>query len=260
MIRPNILLTAFAVGWSALAVSPIAAAPSVPTPILQANEVPLHVLGKGKATSPADRATLTMNLKRSGATASEARAKVQLLADQLVAELVKRGVPQTAINVSEGQSGLGFVGNEAVAEAMMMADAGAAPGATKQKPDKQATLSIEVVLDNLALLPVVRKFLDDRDAVFLEGPALDLKDDRQARRIAINDAIRNAREEAEAYAAAANMRVVRMLDIDDQVGGSSMEREYSQVIRKMMSRAMSSSDGQVETTVSVTVGFALAPK
>jgi len=223
-----------------------------------ANEIPLHVLGKGMSSFPADRATLTMNIKRLGPTVSEARSSVRLFGDQLVAELVRRGVPRSAITVSEGQSGLGFMGNEAFAAAMMAG--GDTPAASiKSKPTKQASLAIEIVLDDLANLPSVRQFLDERDALILEGPAFELKDDRLAR-AAINDAIRNARSEADAYAAAANMRVTRITDIQDQASQTSMYGEFGDTMRKMMSRSLQSSGTQIETRVAVSVGFALAPK
>ena len=252
------LWIAAALGVASLGACPVAAQPAS-SPALMANEIPVHVLGRGKSSFPADRATLTMNIKRLGPTVSEARLSVRQFGDQLVAELVKRGLPRSAITISEGQSGRGFIGNETFAAAMM--SEGDTPAASiKSKPMKQANLAIEIVLDDLANLPSVRQFLDERDALVLEGPAFELKDDRLARRAAINDAIQNARSEADAYAAAANMRVTRMIDIQDQASQTSVYGEFGDTMRKMMSRSLQSNDTQIETRVAVSVGFALAPK
>lgn len=252
------LLIAAALGSACLGASPVAAAPASSAELV-ANEIPLHVLGKGKSSFPADRASLTMNIKRSGPTASEARFNVSLFADQLVAELVRRGVPRSAITVGEGPSRVGFLGNEAFAAAMMP-EGDSQAAAIKSKATKQASRSIEIVLDNLAHLPRVRQFLDEREALVLEGPTFELKDDRLARRAAINDAIQNARREADAYAAAANMRVTRMIDIQDQASQTSMYGEFDDTMRKMMSRSLQSNGTQIETRVAVSVGFALAPR
>ena len=254
----TILLIAAALGTACLGAGPVAAAPAS-SPALMANEIPLHVLGRGKSLFPADRATLTMNIKRLGPTVLEARSSVRLFGDQLVAELLKRGLPRSAITVNEGQNGLGFVGNEAFAAAMM-SDGDTPVASIKSKPTKQASLAIEIVLDDLANLARVRQFLDERDALVLEGPAFELKNDRPARRAAIDDAIQNARSEADAYAAAANMRVTRMIDIQDQASQTSMYGEIGDTMRKMMSRSLQSNGTQIETRVAVSVGFALAPK
>lgn len=248
------LAVASAIGLATIVAAPAAANDHA---ALLANEVPLQVVGIGKSSVAADRATLTMNISQSGATNAEARAKVQAQGDVLIAELVKRGVPRRSISVDEGVSRMGFVGNEAYPEFQeALAQAGGAP----KKIERKAALSIKIVLDDLALLPRVRQFLDERNAIIAESPALDLRDDRQARHAAMRDAVQNARAEAEVYADAVGMRLVRVIRISDPAGESALGAEYADLMRKMMALKGTTEAGKVETIVRVNVEYALAPK
>jgi uncharacterized protein YggE len=234
-----------------------AASPSREVP-LAAGEIPVRVVGNGEATSPADRATLVMNIKKSGSTVSEARANTRAYGEQLIAALVARGIPRTAITTQEGSSGLGFVGNEAFdAAAEAMAEARGV--AASKTPTKSASMSIQVVLDDLSLLSKVRQFLDERDAVILQPPSFELHADGVARRSAINDAIVHARTEAESYAAATSMRVSRILSINDTAGEANPFGVDLDWMRKLMANG-ASGDAKIKTRVRVTVEFALTPR
>ena len=227
------------------------------SPSLQANEIPIEMAATGVSILPADKATVTLNLRKTGATNREARASVRAFADQLTTELVNLGIPKQNIDLEEPTNRFGFVGNEAVSAAIME-DMGPAPPPIKRPVS--ASASLELTISDLAMLPRLRGLIDEKDAVVMENPALSLRDDRRARNAAIQDAIAKARADADAYAAALGMKVVRVIGARDQVAQSTLTfPDYE----KMFERFAGGSDvksGMVKTSARVIVEFALTPR
>ena len=221
-------------------------------PIVASGEIPLEVAAKGVSAMPADKASMVLNLTCSAETSAEAKKLVRDRADGLVRELVAAGVPRANISVDDFRR-TGFVGNEVLVAAMNAAQANA------PKPKRSAYLAITVTFTDFALLARVRDLLDQKDAVSLESPLYELSDSRAARRAAIADAVRKAREDADAYAASLGMRVSRLTEIRDQSAQASPFGDSAEVFEKMMRQQTASKD-KVETDVRVAVGFVLAPR
>jgi uncharacterized protein YggE len=219
---------------------------------ISSGEIPLEVAAKGVSVAPADKATIVLNLTCSAETSAEARKLVKDRADGLVRELVSAGVPAVDISV-DGSSRIGFVGNEAIEAAMNAGQPSAA------KPKRSAYQAITVTFTNFALLARVQELLDHKDAVTLESPLYEISDARAARRAAIADAVRKARDDADAYAASLGMRVSRLTEIRDQSSQASPLGDYSDVFEKMMQQK-TVSKGKVETDIRVAVGFTLTPR
>lgn len=222
-------------------------------PMLAPGEVPLTVASKGQSIFPADRAVMTLNLRCPGATTAEAQVQVRQVAGSLTNQLLALGIARDDITVDEPVSRVGFVGNEAIDEM-----AGELPSA-EAKPTRYASLSLKVVINDLSQLPRVKGMLTQKNALFRESPAYELKNDKVARRVAIADAIGKARTDADAYAAALNMRIARIAGVTDQAAQPSMMGSYAEMIEQMISQK-SAGNGKVETTVSVAVDFVLAPR
>jgi len=226
------------------------------SPALRDDEIAVEVAATGVSILPADKATVTLNLRKTGATNREARANVRALADQLTAELIQFGLPKQSVDFEEPTNRLGFVGNEAVSE-MMESMGQASP--TPKRP-VSASASLKLTISDLALLPKLRGLIDQKDAVVMENPAFSLSDDRRARNAAINDATSKARLDADAYAAALGMRVRRVIRAKDQAAQATLLfPEYE----KMFERFTGQSDvksGMVKTSVRVILEFALTPR
>lgn len=216
-------------------------------------EIPLDVAAKGTSVVPADKATMVLNLRCDAATSAEAKKLVQDRADSLIRELVSIGVPRQSIAVDEPLVRVGFVGNSTIDSAMNNAQQGT------PKPKRSSSLAVTLTFTDLSLLPRVQAFLDGKDAVTLESPLFELKDDRAARSAAIADAIQKARSDAEAYASSLGMRVSRLVSIKDQNTQASPFGDYGQMFEKFVLQK-SVPRGKVETDIRIDLEFALAPR
>jgi uncharacterized protein YggE len=225
---------------------------AVAKPVTISGEVPLEVAAKGVSILPADKATIVLNLTCTAETSAEAKRLVRDRADGLVRELVLAGVPAGNISVDDS-SRVGFIGNEAMEAAMNAAQ----PSVTK--PKRSAYLAVTVTFGDLSLLARVQGLLDHKDAVTLESPLYELSDSRAAKRAAIADAVRKARDDADAYAASLGMRVSRLAQIRDQSAQASPFGDSAELLERMVQQK-GASKGKVETDVRIAVEFILAPR
>ncbi len=123
-----------------------------------------------------------------------------------------------------------------------------------------ATGSLEVTISDLGLLPKLRQYIDQKDAVVMENPAFSVSDERSVRNAAIRDGIAKARLDADAYAAALGMRVARVVSAKDQAAQSSFFfPDYNKMLEKITG-ATDVKSGMVRTSSSVIVEFALTPR
>ena len=226
------------------------------SPALRAGEIAVEVAATGVSILPADKATVTLNLRKTGATNQEARANVRAIADQLTAELIQLGLPRQSIDFEEPTNRFGFIGNAAASE--MMESMGQA--ATAPKRPVSATASLELTISDLALLPKLRGLIDQKDAVVMENPAFSLGNDRRARNAAINDATSKARLDADAYASALGMTVSRVIRAKDQAAQPTLFfPEYEKMFERLTGQPDVKS-GMVKTSVRVILEFALRPR
>jgi uncharacterized protein len=91
-------------------------------------------------------------------------------------------------------------------------------------------------------------------------PSLSLKDDRAARNAAIRDGLAKARVEADAFAVALDLKVLRMTAVDNigQTSGWPGDTENLMLTIAGMQGGGGSND--VTTTVKVGVDFELGPR
>jgi uncharacterized protein YggE len=218
--------------------------------VLAYGEVLGQVVGRGSVHSRPDIATFRIMINRQGTTGAIARAAATAASADLTSKLVTAGVNRSSIRVTPGRSAqIGFVGNEAYAPDV----GGDTPGLqavltpTATRPRRTASTLLEVDVTDMAKLAAVRTIIEEQDGTITLPPTLALRDERAARREAIAIAFAKARENADAYAAANGMRVVRVVRIYDTSTGSNQREDFAQ----MMSLMSGGGSDQVVTDVQV---------
>jgi uncharacterized protein YggE len=228
--------------------APVSVAP------LAAREVLLEVDAVGRVTNPADVATVTIPVSLSRPSASEARKAAAAQAERIVAALHAAGVASADMRTYEpGRRRFGFMGSES-AEAP-----GEVAAALGDIQPKAASRTIEVRLSDPATFDRVRGAAEVAGAGSVAGPVYSLKDEAPARAAAKADAIAKAREQAADYARALGMRVGRILRVSERGSPNIFSVQQMQGWMQEMMGKSGPDDGRVETTVTVSVDFALVP-
>ena len=193
--------------------SPVATQP------LAAGEVLLEVNATGTVTTRADLVTLTATASAAGANAAEARRNLSAALDGLAAAARANGVAAGDISVTSSGR------NVFLADAMRdMAAAQAASGARQGArgatalPAPTAQGELQIRLRSPERLEALRSALDAPGAATVAAPAYALSDTRAARASARTQAIAMARADAESYAQALGMRVLRIVRVTDRIG------------------------------------------
>lgn len=224
---------------------------------LAPGEIPLHIVAQGRAVNPADRLILTVPITATGTSATEARTAAARTVARVTAALTAQGVPAAAITVGAGSSQTGFAGNEEDGDEMPAAALAAMALAGASSPHRVTTM-MQVGIDHLAALPRVERALDAIDQPAAAAPTLLLRDDAAARRAAIADAVAQARQQADAYAAALGLRVVRVLAIGNRpASGADPLAGWTLYASLLGARG---TDRTVETRARVEIDYALAPR
>lgn len=212
----------------------------------------IQAAATGISIDPADQASITLNLRQSAATELEARAKLRAFTEQVTAELSALGVPKRVISFEESTSILGYVRVQGSA----LEGKGRNPS-TETRP-VSAAASLKLTNFDPALLPKLRPYLDQKGDVVPGKPEFSLSDSRKARNAAIADGIKQARLDADAYAAALGTMVTRVISAGDQAAQSSILLS-DQLIEKLYAQSNVRS-GMVKTSVNVIVRVAVEPR
>jgi uncharacterized protein YggE len=121
-----------------------------------------------------------------------------------------------------------------------------------------ATNQIELQLRDLGRAPSIIDALFKNGANSVRGPVFSLSDPKPAQRQARFDAVKNAREEAETYAAAFGLRVARVVRSSER-GDFRYEGNEIIVSGTRIPRTPIE-PGELTTTINLRVDYALAPK
>jgi uncharacterized protein YggE len=227
-----------------------------PSPVtvqpLGPGEVLLEVNSIGQVTTRADRVTLTVHVSGRGATTEEARRFQRTVTERV----------RSAASAARATS-VEVIAGDTILATMMSADmAPSAEPEPAQAPRAQiGDAKIVIQLNDVARAASLREMLQAQEGVTVNAPSYALSDDKAASSAARRQATANARSEAEDYAAALGMRVVRAVRLTERVGLDflglmtgmiSGEREMEMLGRR--------DTPDVTTLVSVGVDFALAPR
>lgn len=232
----------------ALACSGLASAQSAPPPALGPGETMLEVDAVGTVKGRPDLARLYVVVKSNADNAAKARAANAALIERVAAAARSAGVAPADVRPSTRAWRVGFVGNEIPDMSLP---------AAMRPAGKTESSALEIVLRGSTRVENVRTAVEQAGADQVSGPVYDLESDAAARRAAKEDAVNRARAEAEDYARALGMHVVRILRVSERVAPypnpEDMESLYA-----AMGLGGASAD-EIETSVRIAVDFALAP-
>ncbi|WP_340316705.1 SIMPL domain-containing protein [Rhizorhabdus argentea] len=205
----------------------LAAQTVMPTP-LASGEVLLQIVAHGSNRSPADFVLMTVPIWVSADDATAARMSNQAKIDRLKKLLVASGVDAADLTlVKPGAARMGFIGNEQLA-----GGEGAPLSMVQRLQQKTAYSALQIKLSDVSKLSRVTDILDAENEAMVADPVLRLKDDRGAKRAAIADAATRARFDADNYAAAFGLRVIRIARISDQASNVP-ETNYAAMMQMM---------------------------
>ena len=233
---------------TALAVaSPVAAQPA---PELLPGEVLISVEAEGRHASRPDAMTITAGTVTTGATAAEAVAANNALAQRLIEAVRAARIDPRDVRTSHFSVEPRFEGGRGESD--------------EERPPPRilgyvVENRLEIRLRDLANADTLISRLFDAGANSVGGPRFALSDDRAARRAAERAAVAEARAEAENYAAALGRRVGRVLRISDRRAWTEPSGERLYVTGSRIP-ATPIEPGEIETRAVVFVDFALEPE
>jgi hypothetical protein len=262
------LLAAQGAGWSVYA--PLAGGAQVrasqpqqaaPRP-LAANEVLLELGAMGSDSSPADLAEVSVTIKGRGKNEEAARAAHDAMLNRVkeaarvagvVAADIEEGDPHVAPDMDSSMTDL--------MEPMRPLRPGQSTQATEEPFAASSVVKLRV--RNVDRLEALEEAVEKAGAETVGSPQYSAENTGAARQAARRKAMAQARTDAETYAAALNMRVVRILRVTERTGTDMMSMMLSEMAggENAMSRMFEGgSDGRVPSVVFVGVDFVLAPR
>ena len=254
---------------AATAQAPVMAPPLAP------GEVLLEVNAVGLVTTRADRATMTFTITGSGETEAAARTATQQSIAEIRAMLRGHGVTDADIRIQPINTYQIESMETAMTNAMEAMDAAAADMNTTEAsnmaeavapvsgPSVSANAQTEIVVRNIDRVPAIQSALMERGIFSASAVNYALNDDSGPRRQARMQALQKARADAESYAAALNMRVVRVVRVTERLGLEllGMAATENQIVSLMFGpNAARAYGSQVPTVAVVGVDYALAPR
>lgn len=263
-------LTILGLSLALTASAPLAAtaqAPVTAQPLAQ-NEVLVEISAFGAVTTRADRATLSFNIQGSGDTEADAVRQVETSARNLRRDLRGLGIADADIRIQPAVAVAGMMDMSAelsVNATVAMVDGNMADTNAMIAPAASANAAVEITIRNIDRAEDVRAVAIAQFGVGqLSTPAYVLTDDSAPRRQARLQALQRARADAESYAAALNMRVVRVVRVSERLGFDMfgmMMSEPRALANLYASGALRNNRGpDVQTMVAVGVDFVLAPQ
>ena len=276
-----------------------AGASPVSTQPLGANEVLLEISALGAATSRAEMATLTGTLSSRGATEREAGRARDADVRRLTGIARRAGVAAADLTIGEPETlseppvtdmnmdmGSEVDAAAAAVEAAADAAADAAEEAASTNMDAETdpmtnavscsascpqyadtayslNSAVEIRLRNPDKVGELTRALQEAGLdLYTSAPVYAPGDQSGARRTARSEALSAARADAEAYAAALGLRVVRIVRVTERMGMDlmSLAMSESSPMRNMFQQLEQSQGPDIPTYVAVGVDFALGPQ
>jgi hypothetical protein len=247
-----VILLACAVAFAPLS---MVAAQSVAVAPLAPEEMLLEVDATGAVSSPADLVTVVIPVSASKATAAEARRAAVQQAEKVASAVRAAGVPAADVSITEPsrRSMFGFEGSEEVMQAMS-----AQEGQSAATP-RTDLRTVRVRLRDPAAFEKIRDAAEAAGAATVPAPSLALADEAPARAEAKSRAVQKARAEADSYARSLGMRVARILRVSERTSPNPGNPQQWALLVRMMTGGGETSQGRVETQITLSVDFALAP-
>jgi len=265
----RLVITGIALALAVPVLAGDAIAQAVSTAPLAADEVLLELSANGSVTTRADLVTVQVQVNAQAATEDEARRAAEAQVRRVTQ--IARGAGVAAADVEAGEISampmMDMMATEMNAMDMtvntmdmaMTEDSTVTNMATGESTANAAVM-VEIRLRNVDRLEALTRALDEAGLPVIPTPSYALADPAGPRRQARANALAVARADAEAYAAALGLRVVRVARVSERVGMDffSMMMNESMLRRSMNGGAQTEPD--IETTMIVGVDYVLAPR
>ena len=212
----------------------------------------ITVTGNAESKTAPDMATIRIGVETQAKTAKEAQASTSALANRLIAAALKVVPDRKAYQTSDLSLEPVFTQQTRPA---------GAPGmmTTEQViTGYRARNVLSVRIDDVSKVGPLVDAVTDAGATNVDSIAFGLKDEKAARRLALGDAVRDARDKADAIAAALGVEIYAAYSVDE--GGGPIVRPYE--MRAMVGGAGGLGTpvmpGQVTLSASVTIRYLFA--
>jgi uncharacterized protein YggE len=225
------------------------AAQAVPV-ALGPGEVLLAVEAEGEHRSRPDVMTITAGVVTTASNAREALAANSALVGRLIDVVKSNGVESRDAKTSE---------LSVDPQLEEMSEEEEERGRTPKILGYVATNKLELRLRDLTKAPDIIDALFTAGANSVQGPKFSLADPAPAQRLARRTAVAVAREEADTYAEALNMRVSRVLRISER-GGFDMDGGEYIVVTGSRVRRTPIEPGELTTRITVMIDYAMVPR
>jgi uncharacterized protein YggE len=264
----RLVITGIALALAVPVLAGDAIAQAVSTAPLAPNEVLLELSSTGSVTTRADLVTVQVQINAQAATEEEARRAAEAQVRRVTQ--VARGAGVAAADVEAGEVSAMPMMDMMAADmnAMVMTENTVDMDMTEASTDTNmvmdstanAAVMVEIRLRNVDRLEALTRALDDAGLPVIPIPVYALADPAAPRREARSRALAAARADAEAYAAALGLRVVRVARVSERVGTDffSMMMNEGMMRRSMNGGAQNEPD--IETSMIVGVDYVLAPR
>jgi uncharacterized protein YggE len=217
----------------------------------------LTVAGRGQARVAPDEATVRLGVLAQEANAGAAQQEVNRRVAAILEAVRKLGVRPEQIQTSELSLSPVF----APGRPPQPGAAGEAQG--PRIVGYQASNVVSITLEKLDQIGAVIDAGLGGGANRLEGVGFGLRHDDAARQAALRDAVAQARSKAAVLAAAIRVRLVEVLEVQEEGAAASPPPRYEAMRMSAMSAAGAVgtpvSSGQMEVTAGVTVRFRIEP-
>lgn len=234
----------------ALAALPAGAAGQAVPVTLGPGEVLLAVEAGGEHRSRPDVMTITAGVVTTASSAREALAANSALAARLIDMVRSKGIEPRDARTSR---------LSVDPQLEDLSEEEEDRGRTPRILGYVATNQLELRLRDLSKAPDIIDALFAAGANSVEGPKFSLADPKPAERLARHAAVAAAREEADTYAEALNMRVSRVLRVSERGGFNMDDGEYIVVTGSRISRTPIE-PGELTTRISVMIDYAMVPR
>jgi uncharacterized protein len=217
---------------------------------LRPGETLLEVQAEGSELSRPDVMTISAGVVTSGASAAEALRQNSILANRMIEVVRARNVAERDVRTTSLRIVPRFERRPRSEDEDLETG--------RRIVGYVATNTVELRLRDLGRASELLDALLQAGANNVHGPSFSLSDARPARLAAQRQAVRLAREEADAYADALGLRVARVLRVSER--GRSTSDGEAIVVTGSRIPAPPIEPGEVETEVRVWVDYALAPR
>ncbi len=219
---------------------------------LHSGEVALHIAARGEVTTRADRISVAVTVTGRGPTVPEARAAADAAAARLTTALTAVGVDRAAITQTSAGSKPGSSNPFNAVAAMMGGGDGGHPAA------RTAVTTMQVAVPDRAMLDRVTQVVAAHDDASAATPKPMLRDEAAAYRGAVSVAVTKARQDADDYAAALGLKVIRVAAVSNSGGLADGIEVFTTIVAQFQDKG--STPDTVTTAATATVDFVLGPR